>query len=212
MDRFASMATVLETGGVMMIPLSLLALLALVIFLDKVYLLWTCARLPKPLLDLVETYGFDWGALEGKVGALGPGHLFGRFFGVILTHRTRPAWWVESRAADETGVIEKSMGRGLWVLETIVTAAPLMGLLGTIIGMFSAFSLFGGKGLVDPKGVTGGVAQALIATAFGIFIALFSLFACNFLSRLQASTLDDLERIGTRLIDHIRMEQKDFPQ
>src|SRR5471032_2348214 len=68
-------------------------------------------------------------------------------------------------------LIEKSLSRGLWVLETTVTAAPLLGLLGTITGMMHAFNLIGASGLVDPTGVTGGVAQALIATALGLFIA-----------------------------------------
>lgn len=50
--------------------------------------------------------------------------------------------------------------RGLWLLETIVTAAPLVGLLGTIAGMMHSFRLIGGDGLVNPAGVSGGVAQA----------------------------------------------------
>ncbi|MEJ2645977.1 MAG: MotA/TolQ/ExbB proton channel family protein, partial [Gammaproteobacteria bacterium] len=97
------------------------------------------------------------------------------------------------------------LGRGLWVLETIVTAAPLLGLLGTITGMMHAFNLIGGAGLVAPKGVTSGVAEALIATAFGLAVALVALFGYNFFSRLQARTLDDMERIGTRLVDRLRL-------
>ena len=53
-----------------------------------------------------------------------------------------------------------------------MTAAPLLGLLGTIIGMMHSFRLIGGQGVVNPTGVTGGVAQALIATAIGLVIAL----------------------------------------
>ena len=71
------------------------------------------------------------------------------------------------------------------MLETIVTAAPLLGLLGTITGMIRAFRLFGAEGLVDPRGVTGGVAEALIATAVGLFIALVALFAFNYFSHRQ---------------------------
>ena len=91
------------------------------------------------------------------------------------------------------------------MLETIVTAAPLLGLFGTITGMMHAFNLIGDNGLVDPTGVTGGVAQALIATALGLFIAIVALFANNFFSRRQAQMLDEMERLGTRLVDHIRM-------
>lgn len=199
--------TLLMAGGFMMIPLALLALIAIVIVLEKAYLFWKMARLPTPVLEIAESFGFDWDEFERRVTGLGPKNHFGRFFRVILDNRAQPAWWVESRANDEAGRIEKSLGRGLWVLETTVTAAPLLGLLGTIIGMFGAFRLFGSHGLVNPQGVTGGVAQALIATAFGLFIALFSLFAFNFLSRLHATVLDEMERLGTRMIDHIRRDQ-----
>jgi biopolymer transport protein ExbB len=93
------------------------------------------------------------------------------------------------------------------VLETIVTVAPLLGLLGTIAGMMDSFKLIGNSGLVDPAGITGGVAQALIATAVGLVIAVLSLFSFNFFSSRQSHTVDEMERLGTRLIDHIRLDQ-----
>lgn len=196
----------LQFGGAMVYPLIVLALAALVVILDKSFLYWRRARLPARLGQLVETYGFDWAELETALTELGPRHYFSRFLGVILSQRDKPAWWVESRAGDEARCIEQALSRGLWVLETVVTAAPLLGLLGTITGMMQSFNLIGSAGLVSPTGVTGGVAQALIATALGLFIALFALFAFNFLSRLQNQTLDDLERLGTRLVDHMRLD------
>ena len=126
---------------------------------------------------------------------------------MIIANRVNPAWWVESPAADEAQLIEKALHRGLWVLETIVTAAPLLGLVGTIVGMMESFRLIGGSGLVNPTGITGGVAQALIATTLGLIIALVALFSFNFFSHLQSKTMDEMERLSTRLIDHIRMDQ-----
>lgn len=197
----------LKFGGAMVYPLLALAVLALLITLDKLFVYWRYVRLPTALLDLAETYGFRWQELEGQLDALGPRNYFGRFFRVILDNRGQPAWWVESRAGDEAQIIEKTLSRGLWVLETIVTAAPLLGLLGTITGMMHSFNLIGAGGLVDPTGVTGGVAQALIATALGLFIAILALFAFNFFSRRQSQALDEMERLGTRLVDNIRLGQ-----
>lgn len=195
----------LKFGGAMVYPLLFLALLALVISLDKLFVYWRYARLPKSLLDLVETYGFSWADLERDLAELSENNYFARFFGVIAKNRSKPAWWVESRAGDEAKLIENSLSRGLWVLETVVTAAPLLGLLGTITGMMHSFQLIGGNGLVDPSGVTGGVAQALIATALGLFIAILALFAFNFFSKRQSQALDEMERLGTRLLDNIRL-------
>jgi biopolymer transport protein ExbB len=198
----------LSFGGPMVYPLLLLGIIAMAIIIDRAVAYVRCLRLPQSLLDLVETYGFDWDELERALKALAPVNAYGRFFGVIAKHRNQPAWWVESRAEDEAGSIDKSLNRGLWVLETVVTAAPLMGLLGTITGMMQAFKVIGGSGLVAPTQVTSGVAQALIATALGLLVAIFALFGFNFFARTQSQALDRMERLGSRLIDHIRLDQE----
>ena len=97
--------------------------------------------------------------LMGRPGSAANGARAGECLPAVLrgdcaTIAIKPAWWVESRAGDEAGDIEKGLGRGLWVLETVVTAAPLMGLLGTITGMMQAFKVIGGSGLVAPTQVT----------------------------------------------------------
>ncbi len=206
MPDLDALLSALRAGGATVYPLMALAVLAAVVVLEKSFVLLRRTRLPAPLVDLVETYGFAWHDVEKHVAVLGPRNYFGGFFRVILENRARPPWWVESRAADEASLIEKALGRWLWVLETIVTAAPLLGLLGTITGMIRAFRLFGNQGLVDPAGVTGGVAEALIATALGLFIALVALFAFNYVSHREAQIMDEMERLGTRLVDRIRLD------
>jgi biopolymer transport protein ExbB len=198
----------LRYGGAMVYPLLVLGVLAIAIILDRAVAYFRCLRLPPALASLVETYGFSWADLEGHLNRLGTANAYGRFLRVIADNRSEPAWWVESRAGDEAGLIEKVLNRGLWLLETVVTAAPLMGLLGTITGMMAAFNVIGAAGLVAPHEVTAGVAQALIATALGLFIALIALFGFNFFSRMQSHALDRMERLGSRLIDHIRLDQE----
>lgn len=160
------------------------------------------------LLNLVETYGFKWNDLEKILSGLDQRHYYKRFFEVVISNRHKPAWWTESRAADEAQIIEESLGRRLWALETIVTAAPLLGLVGTVVGMMRAFQVIGSEGVVNPTAVTGGVAEALIATVVGLAIALVALFGFNYFSRLQSLTMDEMERLGTRLIDNIRLDQQ----
>jgi biopolymer transport protein ExbB len=208
MDELRKSFDALRFGGAMVYPLLILGVLALAIIFDRTAMYLRALRMPTSLLDLIETYGFSWDELEQQLTALGPRNAYARFFRAIADNRTKPAWWVESRAGDEAGGIEKTLGRGLWILETIVTAAPLMGLLGTITGMMQAFQVIGGSGLVAPTQVTSGVAQALIATALGLVIALFALFGFNFFSRTQSRAMDQMERLGSRLIDHIRLDQE----
>ena len=198
----------IKAGGAVVYPLFFLGIIAIAIILDKIYVYYRFLEINPSLMLLIESYGFDWEALNIGIKELGPNNYYTRFIQVILENKSHPSWWVESRANDESQLIEKALSRYLWVLETIVTAAPLLGLLGTITGMMHSFQLFGGSGLVDPTGVTGGVAQALIATGIGLFIAIIALFAFNYFSKQQAHVLDELERIGTRLLDNIRLAEE----
>ncbi len=209
MEELNQTWTTLKLGGVIILPLSLLAIIALAIMLEKAFLYWRFARLSHDLLNLVETYGFKWEDLEKILSGLDERHYYKRFFEVVISNRHKPSWWVESRAADEAQLIETNLSRRLWTLETIVTAAPLLGLVGTVIGMMRAFQIIGSEGIVNPTAVTGGVAEALIATVVGLLIALTALFGFNYFSRLQSQTMDEMERLGTRLIDHIRLDQQD---
>lgn len=198
----------LRIGGAVIYPLVALAVLAALILLDKCWVYWRWTRLPPRITGLVEEFGFDWIGLEKQLAGVDARNYLARFIGVIAANREHPAWWVESRASDEASLIERGLASWLWVLETIVTAAPLLGLLGTITGMIRSFHLFGDQGVVDPRGVTGGVAEALIATAVGLFIALVALFAFNLLSNWQTRFMDQMERLGTRLIDHVRLDEQ----
>lgn len=205
MQEIKTVIEALRLGGAMVYPLALLAVLAIAVMLDKAFVYLRYMRLPGQLIEVVENYDFSWPDFDRHLTGLDKRNYFQRFFRVVMENRAKPVWWVESRAGDEAQLIEGALSRGLWVLETIVTAAPLLGLFGTITGMMHAFNLIGNNGLVDPTGVTGGVAQALIATALGLVIAVIALFAFNFFSRRQAQMLDEMERLGTRLVDHIRI-------
>jgi biopolymer transport protein ExbB len=200
----------LRLGGPMVYPLLVLGILALIIILDRAVVFTRCLRLPEDLARLVETYGFSWNDLEDRLQRLGPANAYGRFLSVIAVNRAQPAWWVESRANDEAGMVEKGLSRGLWLLETVVTAAPLMGLFGTITGMMQAFNVIGAAGLVAPHEVTAGVAQALIATALGLLIAILALFGFNLFSRMQSHAMDRMERLGSKLIDHMRLDEQNL--
>jgi len=208
MSQLTNAWAALQYGGWMIYPLLFLGAVAILIIVDRAVAYRRCLRLPSAISELVETYGFSWDELEKQLAALAPVNAYRRFLAVIADNRNRPAWWVESRAADEAGDIEKFLGRGIWILETVVTAAPLMGLLGTITGMMQAFKVIGGSGLVAPTQVTSGVAQALISTALGLLIALIALFAYNFFARAQSQALDHLERLGSKLVDHIRLDEE----
>ncbi len=95
-----------------------------------------------------------------------------------------------------------SLDRRLWILDTIVTLAPLLGLFGTILGMFHAFSILAAPGH-SPDSVTGGVADALIATASGLFIAMIGLLGYNAFNNAIDKTIFQLESLKVVLMNRL---------
>jgi biopolymer transport protein ExbB len=96
------------------------------------------------------------------------------------------------------GIELKRAGRFLMVMDTLVTLAPLLGLLGTVTGLMSAF-LHIGSAELSVTGVTGGIGQALIATACGLGIAIFSLIPFNYFSARVSQLQFDLETAATNV-------------
>src|SRR6202035_3152371 len=96
------------------------------------------------------------------------------------------------------GIEIKRAGRFLVVMDTLVTLAPLLGLLGTITGLIRSFSFLGNEELAV-QAVTGGIAEALIATACGLGIAIFSLIAVNFFTSRVSNLEFELQTAATNL-------------
>ncbi len=112
-----------------------------------------------------------------------------------LKHKESLTTRLVSTASEEL----KKYSRGISVLDTIITLAPLLGLLGTVTGMINAFGLLGAQELGAPSAITGGIAEALIATAFGLGIAIFSLIPFNWLNSYVEDVRHQMEAAGSML-------------
>src|SRR5262249_19211514 len=99
-------------------------------------------------------------------------------------------------------VAEEDLGlarRYLPVLDTIITLSPLLGLLGTVTGMIAAFGILSTTGMNQPTAITGGVAEALIATAAGLAIAIGTLVPYNYFTARPEQAMDAREAGASRL-------------
>jgi len=93
-----------------------------------------------------------------------------------------------------------ALDRSLWLLDTVITLAPLLGLFGTIVGMFGAFSVLGDVQNAASQ-VTGGIAEALIATASGLLIAMVGLVFFNWLNTKVRVIVHQMETIKVMLLN-----------
>jgi biopolymer transport protein ExbB len=202
MQDWLGIVEAVRVGGWIVYPLTLLGVIALFVILDRAYVFWRFASIPNTMARA------PGGNADAMLRALPAQHIVRRLLTPLVGNVDKPVWWVEAQAGAVALEVQRDMSRGLWVLETIVTAAPLLGLLGTIVGMMHAFQLIGAKGLVNPTGVTGGVAQALVATAIGLVIALVALFAFNYFSRRIDRLVDDLEVFANTWLSDIRLTRE----
>jgi biopolymer transport protein ExbB len=105
---------------------------------------------------------------------------------------------MEELALRETPLLYRHLG----VLDTIITIAPLLGLLGTVTGMIKSFNVVGStQGLNNPNAITGGVAEALLATATGLAIAIVTLIGYNYLTEKVKEIIADMEVRATQLMN-----------
>ncbi len=106
------------------------------------------------------------------------------------------------RAMEEVALREApELQHNLGALDTIITMAPLLGLLGTITGMIQSFNVVSSAGSNAPAAITGGVAEALIATATGLAVAIFTLPAYNGFSEKVKEIISQMELRATELLN-----------
>jgi biopolymer transport protein ExbB len=206
MNDWTGFADAFRVGGWVIYPLTVLAITALAIVADRAYVFWRFGRIPNGGAVTARAPGTEDGSIANTFPQE---HALSRIGRIIDDHSDAPLWRTEARIEAAATHIERDMSRGLWLLETIVTAAPLLGLLGTIVGMMRSFRLIGGDGLVSPAGVSGGVAQALVATAIGLIIALVSLFSFNYFSRRVDRLMDELESHANERLGEIRLVREE---
>lgn len=180
-----------------MYPLLFCSVLSLAIVIER-SLFWIREkkRRDRRRLDHIMTL-FERNDLEGaRETAKGTADFVIRVLVCGMVHREFSLRDALQMAADEE---IGRMRRYLPVLDTMITLAPLLGILGTVTGIIFSFNMLGTMGVDDPRMVTAGIGQALITTAFGLAVAILSLIPYNyFLSRVEKA-VGEIEKFATTL-------------
>jgi len=189
---------VLSQGGLVMVPLAVCSILALTVIIERYATLRGADCGGAELIARVRLALQKGGGLE----ALKKCERAHGAVAIVLAAGLR-AYLLGSpvrQAMEEQALAEQpGLNRRLAVLDTTVTLAPLLGLLGTVLGMISAFRIISVSGTSHPAGITGGVAEALVATATGLGIAIFSLVGYNWCRDKLRRITEEIELRATQL-------------
>lgn len=184
-------------GGPIMWPLLLTSLTAMTVVIERcIFIIREKKRRNPELVDKI-LQSVEEGDIEGAIEA---GQNTKDFVARTLVYGLANRGKSFSNALLRAANLElKRFNQGIVILDTIITLSPLLGLLGTVTGMIGAFSLLGGKELEAPTVITGGIAEALIATAFGLGIAIISLIPFNYLNGRWEEARHEIEDASTHL-------------
>ena len=187
-------------------PLLITSLFTLTVVIERFLFLWRESRLKQP-----ETVDKMFAEVEtGRIDeAIRLGEKSQDCVATILTYGLRHRKTSLTNALLRAANLElKQHAKGLAVLDTVITLAPLLGLLGTVTGMIHAFGLLGNRELEAPTVITGGIAQALIATACGLGVAIIALIPFNYLNARLEEARHEIEDITTHL--ELLLKDKDL--
>ncbi|HHT06127.1 MAG TPA: MotA/TolQ/ExbB proton channel family protein [Hydrogenispora sp.] len=126
-----------------------------------------------------------------------------RMYQAALLHygKTRLEVEVSLREAGEVEI--RKMERGLGLLNVIITASPLLGLLGTVTGIISSLNVLEAlQGVASPAQLSGGIAEALLTTAFGLIIAIPALFIVHWFNAIIEKRIQMMNQMGKEFLDN----------
>ena len=191
------MFELIRKGGPVMWPLLLTSIISIAVVVDRLFFIVRekLRRRPEVVSKILENV--EQGRMDEALAAKQDSKDFvARTLIYGLENREKSFSNALLRAANQE---LKRFSQGLSVLDTVITLAPLLGLFGTVTGMIHAFGLLGRSELETPSVITGGIAEALIATAFGLVIAIVALIPYNYLNARLEEARHEIEDASNHL-------------
>ena len=208
-DTFFSGIELMGKGGIMMYPIFLASVIALTIIIERLIYFKKSNENPDDILAAIKDLVSD----DKKTGKIDSGKFddgpVSRMLAVGIEARNEPLWKLEEKLTVNGQEEIHGLRKNLRGLEVIATISPLMGLLGTVMGMVKAFNKVAQyKGQVDPSLLAGGIWEALLTTAAGLAVAIPVVIMLNYFERKVEAISFLLEKYGQYLIHHMH-EDKD---
>lgn len=196
---------ILQKGGVMMLPLGLCSFLILMICIEKLFLLRKRRLIdPKDLQQWKKWFRGKKGQVGKKSRPKNNSTILNQILFPLAKYFPLPEQRLAERVGDLSRKQKYQLERGLILLETIAGIAPMLGLLGTALGMVDVFAQLSAAEEVRMGMLSAGISQALFTTVAGLFIGIPSLIAYNLFSRKIEGILLQVEDQINDLMDEFR--------
>jgi biopolymer transport protein ExbB len=197
-------------GGWIMYPLLLSSIIAVAVIIERfIYLRRKKILIPEVIGVLDQIKSENELHLAGSICEKFDGP-FSRIVRTTLDNQDLPTDELRALVEDEGRQEVRVLQRGLVTLETIAAIAPLMGLLGTVLGMIKVFTVIETLGVGQAKALSGGISEALVTTATGLMIGIPVLIAFNFFNHKSEAFILDMEKYILLLLNKlIRFKKHD---
>ena len=209
------MFELVQAGGWLMVPILLCSVIAAAICVERFWTLRTAQIVPRNLLaqvwDWIKNNDMD----NRKLRELRLGSPLGQILAAGITNHRRGREQMKEAIEEVANQVVHEMERYLNTLGTVAAIAPLLGLLGTVIGMIKVFTSIKLEGTGNAAVLAGGISEALITTAAGLTVAIPSLFFYRFFQRRVDELVISMEQEALKLVEVLnsdRTERSDTRQ
>jgi biopolymer transport protein ExbB len=199
---------IIKAGGWLMFPIVLCSIVAIAIIVERYWVLRLAKVMPKDQLPKVWMWIKNHELDSAKIKELKNGSLFGYILSSGLTASKHGREAMKDATQEAGNHVAHEMEKFLSTLGTIAAIAPLLGLLGTVLGMIEVFTAIMVQGSGNTGVLAGGISQALITTATGLSVAIPAVIFHRALSRRVDDLLIIMEQDSAKLVDAIHSDAK----
>lgn len=205
------MIDLLKAGGWLMLPILVCSLLALAIVLERFWALRRDHVMPESLIEQMPEVAKTLHPAPVYLDELRKHSPLGYVWAAVVASHDSGEEVRRERIEEAGRAVAHRLERYLNTLGTIASVSPLLGLLGTVVGMIQVFMAMTMQGLGNPQALAGGISHAMLTTAFGLCVAIPALIAYRYLKGRVEEHLLDIEARTTELLDiqsHLRVPQR----
>jgi len=203
------MFEIVKAGGMMMAPIILASIIAAAIFLERLWTLQSKRVLPAELTEKVWRWVEQRQIQDKHISALQQNSPLGKILAAGLVNRNRDRVVIREAIEDTGRHVVHELDRFIGALGTIASLSPLMGLLGTVLGMIRTFNAITTAGIGNPASLAGGIAEALITTAAGLTVAIPALIGYKYLRGRVQQLVVQMEKEAIKLVEAMEAQSQE---